>query len=99
MGRIALLDDYQDVARGMADWDAVPDANVVSFTDHVANEDELVARLLPFEIVIAMRERPPFPKRVIPRLPNLRLLVTTGPRNAAIDVAAANAAGVTVCGT
>jgi phosphoglycerate dehydrogenase-like enzyme len=72
---------------------------VVAFADHVADEEDLVARLPPFDVVVAMRERTAFPRGVLERLPNLRLLVTTGARNVAIDVAAARELGITVCGT
>lgn len=100
MHRIAVLDDYQHVAASFADWSRLPEpVEVVEFSDHVADEDALVARLQPFDVVVAMRERTPFPRSVLDRLPNLRLLVTTGPRNKSIDVAAANERGVTVCGT
>jgi phosphoglycerate dehydrogenase-like enzyme len=97
MSRIAVLDDYQDVARSIVTW---PESTiVVSFTDHAADENQLVTRLQGFDIVVAMRERTAFPRSVLERLPDLRLLVTTGPRNAAIDVAAARELGVVVCGT
>lgn len=99
MTRIALLDDYQDVARTMADWSRVPDAEIVAFNDHVDEADALVARLAGFDVVVAMRERTAFPRSVFERLPDLRLLVTTGTRNAAIDLAAAQAHGVVVSGT
>lgn len=100
MHRIAVLDDYQQVAARFADWSGLPEpAEVVEFHDHVADENALVTRLQPFDVVIAMRERTPFPRRVLERLPNLRLLVTTGATNKSIDVAAANEQGVTVCGT
>jgi len=98
--RIALLDDYQDVALTSTDWSALgPDAEVVAFHDHLADPDVLVERLRGFEVVMAMRERTAFPRAVLERLPELRLLVTAGMRNAAIDVAAASELGVTVCGT
>src|SRR5437870_3106037 len=98
--RIAVLDDYQDVARGLADWGSLPDdAQVIVFNDHVAEEEEVVARLHGFEVVVAMRERTPFPRSVLARLPALKLLVTTGMRNAAIDLEAASELGVTVTGT
>src|ERR1044071_4321246 len=100
MHRIAVLDDYQSVAARFADWSRVPDAvDVVEFSDHVDDEDALVGRLTPFDVVVALRERPPFPRPLLERLPNLRLLVTTGSRNASIDVAAAAERGITVCGT
>jgi phosphoglycerate dehydrogenase-like enzyme len=72
---------------------------VVEFSAHIGDEDRLVAHLQPFDVVIAMRERTPFPRRVLERLPALRLLVTTGMRNPSIDLAAARELGVTVCGT
>jgi len=98
--RIAVLDDYQSVASTSADWAVLPEpAEVVAFADHVADEEALVARLQPFDVVVAMRERTAFPRGVLERLPNLRLLVTTGARNVAIDVAAARELGITVCGT
>ena len=95
-----MLDDYQGVARDMADWGSLPDGAQVSyFHDHLTDEDELVSRLRGFEVVVAMRERTPFPRSLLARLPTLRLLVTTGMRNAAIDLQAATEAGVTVAGT
>ena len=98
--RVAVLDDYQDVALRMADWESLTaDAEVQAFRDHLAGEDAVAARLADFEIVVAMRERTPFPRSLIERLPRLRLLVTTGMRNAAIDTRAASEAGVVVSGT
>ena len=100
MHRIAVLDDYQHVAATYADWSTVEQpVEVVEFHDHLADEDALAARLAPFDIVVAMRERTPFPRSLLARLPALRLLVTTGAKNASIDVAAAAESGVTVCGT
>jgi phosphoglycerate dehydrogenase-like enzyme len=100
MIRVAILDDYQQVAAEMVDWEsAVPDATFTFFPDHVADRDALVERLAGFDAVVAMRERTPFPREALDRLPRLRLLVTTGMRNAAIDLAAAAELGVTVCGT
>ena len=97
--RIAVLDDYQQIAHTFADWSRVPGAEVVVFADHVADEDALVARLRSFDVLVAMRERTPFPRSLLSRLPNLRLLVTAGVRNKSIDVAAARELGVTVSGT
>jgi phosphoglycerate dehydrogenase-like enzyme len=98
--RIAVLDDYQSVAADFADWSTLPEpADVVTFSDHVDDEDALVARLEPFDVIIAMRERTPFRRSLLERLPNLKLLVTTGQRNASIDVAAAAERGIPVCGT
>jgi phosphoglycerate dehydrogenase-like enzyme len=100
MMRVAVLDDYQRVALGLADWARLhPAAQIESFDRHIADADELARRLHAFEIIVAMRERTPFPASLFARLPNLRLLVTSGMRNAAIDLAAASAHGVTVCGT
>ena len=100
MHRIAVLDDYQSVAATFTDWARVPEpVEVVEFHDHVSDEDALVARLEPFDVVLAMRERTALPRTVLERLPNLKLLVTTGMRNKSIDVAAANDRGITVCGT
>jgi phosphoglycerate dehydrogenase-like enzyme len=97
---IAVLDDYQGFAAGAADWAGrLPGAAVEFFGRHIGDEDELVAALEPFDVVVAMRERTPFPRAVLERLPRLRLLVTTGMRNAAVDLGAAADAGVTVCGT
>jgi phosphoglycerate dehydrogenase-like enzyme len=98
--RVAVLDDYQGVAAGFADWSVLgPDAEVVFFRDPPPDEDVLTQRLADFSVVAAMRERTAFPRRQLERLPNLRLLVTTGMRNAAIDLAAARELGILVCGT
>ncbi len=100
MLRAAILDDYQGVALTMTDWSPVSDrVEAVSFHDHLSDADALVERLAPFDIVVAMRERTAFPKDVIDRLPNLKLLVTTGMGNAAVDVRALYDAGKTFCGT
>ena len=100
MVQIAVLDDYQGVALEIADWSKVaPRGQITVFHDTIADQDKLVERLKPFEIVCAMRERTPFRRALIERLPNLKLLVTTGMRNASIDMAACADRGVTVCGT
>ena len=100
MTSVAVLDDYQDVARDMADWDSLPpDVSVDFFIDHLSVEDDVARRLEPYQVVVAMRERTPFPRTLISRLSNLELLVTTGMRNASIDMASAAEHGVTVCGT
>jgi phosphoglycerate dehydrogenase-like enzyme len=97
---VAILDDYQEVARHYADWSSLPSGSDVQFfSDHLSSEDALVRRLASFEAIVAMRERTPFPRSLLTRLPNLRLLVTTGARNAAIDVAAARELGISVAGT
>ena len=97
--RIAILDDYQRVALQSADWASLGATDVVPFHGHIADTADLAAELRPFDVVVAMRERTPFTAERLRLLPDLRLLVTTGMRNASIDVAAAAAAGVTVCGT
>lgn len=98
--RCAILDDYQGIALAMADWSSLADrVEVCAFTHHFEREDELVAAIGEHEIVVIMRERTPFHAELLARLPRLRLLVTSGLQNAAIDVAAAKARGVVVCGT
>ncbi|MFD5335935.1 D-2-hydroxyacid dehydrogenase family protein [Streptomyces hawaiiensis] len=98
--RCAVLDDYQKVAAEVADWSVVADeVEVVSFDRHIDGEDDLAAALAGFDIVVTLRERVPFPGSLIARLPRLRLIVASGMRNSVIDYAAAEAHGVTVCGT
>ena len=98
--RVVVLDDYQDVARRFGPWGDLGDrVDLAVLTEHVAEENELVERLRGVEIVVAMRERTPFPRSLLERLDDLKLLVTTGRRNAAIDLAAARDRGVVVCGT
>ncbi len=98
--RAAILDDYQGVALASADWASLkPTVEATVFRDTRADVDEVAKRLADFEIVVAMRERTPFPKALLERLPKLKLLVTTGKRNASIDLKAAAAKGIVVCGT
>lgn len=98
--RVAVLDDYQQVAADLADWSGrLPSAELRFFHSHHPHQDALVADLEPFDIVVAMRERTAFPREVLARLPRLRLLVTTGMNNASIDLGAAAGLGVTVAGT
>lgn len=100
MSNIAILDDYQNVALRMADWSALAGKHTIKvFTAPFASPGDAAASLAPFEIVCAMRERTPFDASMLARLPNLKLLVTTGHRNAAIDVGAAQARGIVVSGT
>jgi phosphoglycerate dehydrogenase-like enzyme len=100
MRRVAVLDDYQGVALQMADWSVLAsECRVEVFRDHLSDLTALGERLREFEIVTCMRERTPFRRDLLTRLPNLRLLVTTGMRNAAIDLEAAGDLGVVVCGT
>jgi phosphoglycerate dehydrogenase-like enzyme len=97
---IAVLDDYQGIALSKGGWERLPaDTKIETFRDHVADEAALARRLQPFEVVVAMRERTPFPRSLLERLPNLKLLVTTGMRNASFDMRAAKDRGVIVCGT
>lgn len=98
--RIAVLDDYQGVALEMADWSEVQkNAEIVVFRDHLTDAEQIVRRLAPFEVICVNRERTPFPRSVLERLPNLKLIATTGMRNAAIDLGAARDCGITVSGT
>lgn len=97
---VVVLDDYQDVAREFGDWARLADrVELTVLTEHVEDVETLVRRLADAEVVVAMRERTPFPASVLDRLPRLRLLVTTGMANVAIDLAAAARRGVTVTGT
>ncbi|MEV0601597.1 D-2-hydroxyacid dehydrogenase family protein [Streptomyces sp. NPDC050315] len=98
--RCAVLDDYQGVALSMADWSAVAeDVDVRVVREYIGDRDRLVEAVGDCEILVVMRERTPFPEELFARLPRLRLLITSGMRNAAIDLAAAARHGVTVCGT
>ncbi|MEA2988531.1 MAG: hypothetical protein QOG83_1242, partial [Alphaproteobacteria bacterium] len=98
--RCAILDDYQNVALKMADWSAVSgDLDIKVFNEHLGSPDNVAKALQGFSIVCAMRERTPFPKELIEKLPDLKLLITTGMVNRGIDVEAAKAKGITVCGT
>jgi phosphoglycerate dehydrogenase-like enzyme len=96
--KIAILDDYQNVATSSANWDSL-DAEVVVFTAPFSDTEEVVHRLAGFDVLVAMRERTQFPAKILERLTDLRLLVSTGPINSAVDVAAAREHGITVCGT
>ncbi len=98
--RIAVLDDYQKVAPLYADWSSLPADCVVELFDTPLGDETTTAEVLePFEIICAMRERTPFPQSLLDRLPKLKLLITTGMRNASIDVQAAQDNMITVCGT
>src|SRR5258708_7523574 len=89
--KIVVLDDYQNVALESADWSVLHDrAEITVFQDHLADPDAVIERLLPFDVVCVMRERTPLPRNVIERLPNLKLIASTGSGNATIDVAAAS---------
>jgi phosphoglycerate dehydrogenase-like enzyme len=95
--RVAVLDDYQNVAMTMADWSPVAQhADITVFNDHVSDPDDLVARLAPFDVVFVMRERTPLPRNIIERLPRLKMIASTGAFNASIDMAAAEEHGIHV---
>ena len=96
--RIAILDDWAGRALAMADWDSLR-AEITVFRDTLHDEDALAARLAPFDVICLMRERTRMPASLIARLPKLRLIVTSGMRNLALDAQAAKSRGITVCGT
>src|SRR5258708_38225403 len=98
--KIAVLDDYQNVALQSADWSVLRNrADSAVFQDHLDNPDAVIERLLPFDVVCVMRERSPLPRNIIDRLPNLKLIASTGTANASIDVAAAGDHGIAVVHT
>ena len=98
--RIAILDDYQNVALGYADWKSLPGPpEITVFTEHIARQELLATTLRPFDVIVAMRERTAFPASLLAVLPDLKLLVTTGMGNVAIDLEAARQGAITVCGT
>lgn len=96
--KIAILDDYAGRALGLAGWDRLG-AEIAVFADTITEFEALVDRLAPFDVICLMRERTPMPAALIEALPNLKLIVTSGPRNAAIDLAAARARGIAISGT
>ncbi len=98
--KVAVLDDYQNVALRVADWSVLDDrAAVTVFNDHLSDVDAIVDRLKGFEVLCVMRERTPLPRATLERLPKLKLIVSTGARNASIDVAAAEERGISVVHT
>ncbi|MGQ7844774.1 D-2-hydroxyacid dehydrogenase family protein [Granulosicoccus sp. 3-233] len=99
MKRIAILDDYKNASRTSAAWESLARTEVTVFNEHIAGEDALAEALAPFQIIVIMRERSPFPKTLLDRLPELELLITAGMRNLSVDMEAARQNGVTVCGT
>ncbi|PLC54642.1 hydroxyacid dehydrogenase [Pollutimonas nitritireducens] len=96
---ICVLDDYQAVASQCANWDQLGNADTVHFFNEPIPQTNLVERLKQYDVIVAMRERTRFPAALLRQLTNLRLLVTTGPRNKAIDLAACRELGIVVCGT
>ncbi len=97
--KCVVLDDYQGVAMQFADWSILPSVDVVSVRRHLSDPDEVVRTLRGASIVVVMRERTPLSESILARLPELKLVVTTGSRNAAIDLAACRGRGIMVCGT
>ncbi|CAM4446124.1 D-2-hydroxyacid dehydrogenase family protein [Paenibacillus xylanexedens] len=98
--RCAVLDDYQNVALTSADWGPLMDqVEIQTFNNYMGSEEKVIQELQIFDIVVLMRERTPFPEKVISRLPKLKLLITSGMRNASIDLKAAEKNGIIVCGT
>src|SRR5580692_5055247 len=98
--KIAVLDDYQNVALESADWSVLRDrADIAVFQDHLADPNALIERLLPFDVVCVMRERSPLPRNILERLPNLKLIASTGVGNSSIDIAAAADRGIAVVHT
>ncbi|HEV2008294.1 MAG TPA: D-2-hydroxyacid dehydrogenase family protein [Burkholderiales bacterium] len=96
--KIAILDDYQQVAMQLAEWDSLPAGTEVhSFAENIAEQDELVQRVQSYDVIVAMRERTRFPAHVIEALPNLRLLVSTGARNPSIDAEACARRNIALC--
>jgi phosphoglycerate dehydrogenase-like enzyme len=98
--RVAVLDDYQGVALDVADWSKVGErADITVFRDHLAGQDAVAERLAPYDVICVMRERTPLTASLLKRLPKLKLIVSTGPSNASIDLAAAAERGITVAHT
>jgi phosphoglycerate dehydrogenase-like enzyme len=98
--QLAILDDYQGVALKSADWSLLNGkAHITVFRDHLSDLAALVARLKPFDVLCVMRERTPLTRAILEQLPNLKLIASTGARNASIDLAAANERSITVCHT
>jgi phosphoglycerate dehydrogenase-like enzyme len=98
--KIAILDDYQNVALSIADWSVVAKkADITVFNDHIDQTDALIERLLPFDVICVMRERTPLRRDIIERLPRLKFIASTGPRNISIDMAAAKERGILVANT
>ena len=97
---VAVLDDYQGVAMSIVDWSKVSDrANIAVFNDHLGDQNAVAERLAPFDVVCIMRERTPMPGSLLRRLPNLKLIASTGSRNASIDLAAAAGRGISIAHT
>ncbi|QES88503.1 D-2-hydroxyacid dehydrogenase family protein [Rhizosphaericola mali] len=97
---VAVLDDYQNVSRLFADWSDIEDQiNLTVFNKHIQDMEELIKILLPFEIISVMRERTPLTNDILNQLPNLKLIISTGARNASIDLEAASKLGIEIRNT
>jgi phosphoglycerate dehydrogenase-like enzyme len=100
MVRAAILDDYQNVAMGFADWSPIAkEVEIKVFNKPFGSQDEAIKALQGFAVVVGMRERTPFPRKVVEALPDLKLLITTGARNNSFDIKTCAERGITVCGT
>src|SRR5215510_160293 len=98
--KVAILDDYQNVALQLADWsDVRRHAEITVFNDHIADPSAVVERLRPFDVICVMRERTPLTREMLQQLPALKLIASTGPANASIDIKAATALGIAVTST
>ena len=98
--KVAILDDYQNVALRMADWSSVASrAEITVFKDHLVDPEAVIERLMPFDVICVMRERTPLQREIIERLPQLKLIASTAGRNASIDMVAAEECGIRVTGT
>ncbi|WEK17752.1 MAG: D-2-hydroxyacid dehydrogenase family protein [Candidatus Pedobacter colombiensis] len=95
--QIAILDDYQNVAFSFGDWSTIlKKAQVVTFNDHITDQDAIIQRLMPFHVICVMRERTPLTRAILSGLPNLKLIISTGQRNASIDTQAAEESGISI---
>lgn len=97
MTRLAVLDDYWQIASELADWDSLADVDVDFFHDTLLDHDALIDRLLPYAVLVTTRERTRFPRAVLSQLPNLKLIAGTGGRQANVDLSATSELGITVC--
>jgi lactate dehydrogenase-like 2-hydroxyacid dehydrogenase len=98
--QVAILDDYQGVALQSADWSPLTEkAQITVFRDHLVNPSAIIERLKPFDVLCVMRERTPLTREILEQLSELKLIASTGSRNASIDLIAANERGITVCNT
>ncbi|MCX2453723.1 D-2-hydroxyacid dehydrogenase family protein [Pedobacter sp. PLR] len=100
LAQIAILDDYQNVALTYGDWSEIEElAEITVFNDHLTETNEIIDRLKPYQIIAVMRERTPMTREILSQLPNLKLIISTGQRNASIDIKAAEELGITISPT